>query len=305
MKNIRDFFLLFFFFSLMTYFVMFFKRQENMVQMEDYHILSAFEHSEKYMVICSSDGVTYRLPMEQYLVGALAASIPAEYEPEVLKAQAILLRSSLYGKYEKTTGSEKGKIIELKENEFFRSDRQMQQAWKEQYETNLLKCVEAVTLTQGMYLASDGKAIEGFFHAMSAGKTRDESGLSGEEGYRYLKVAECPENLGAQNYETTQIILQSDVGKLGESQADSGGYILSLKEDGETVMGEDLRSRLGLRSSNYTWETKGENYIFKVKGSGHGFGMDQYYADQLAKKGMNYREILDYFFEEIDYCRVE
>ena len=305
MKNIRDFFLLLFFFSLMTYFIMFFKRQENMVQMEDYHILSALQQNEKYMVICSSDEVTYRLPMEQYLVGALAASIPAEYEPEVLKAQAILLRSSLYGKYEKTTESEKERIVELKENEFFRSDRQMQQAWKEQYETNLLKCIEAVTLTQGMYLASDGKAIEGFFHAMSAGKTRDESGLAGEEEYRYLKAAECPENLGAQNYETTQIILQSDVGKLGGLQADSGGYVLSLKEDGETVMGEELRSRFGFRSSNYTWEIKDESYIFKVKGSGHGFGMDQYYANHLAKRGMNYREILDYFFEEIDYCRVE
>lgn len=305
MKNIRDFFLLFFFFSLMTYFIMFLKRQENMMQMEDYHILSALQQNEKYMVICSSDGVTYRLPMEQYLVGALAASIPAEYEPEALKAQAILLRSSLYGKYEKTTGSEKERVVELQENELFRSDRQMQQAWKGQYETNLQKCVEAVSLTQGMYLASDGGAIEGFFHAMSAGRTRDESGLSGEEGYCYLKVAECPENLGAQNYEMTQIILQSDVGKLGGLQADPAGYVLSLKEDNETVVGEELRSRLGLRSSNYTWEIKGENYIFKVKGSGHGFGMDQYYANRLAKRGMNYREILDYFFEEIDYCRVE
>jgi len=66
-----------------------------------------------------------------------------------------------------------------------------------------------------------------------------------------------------------------------------------------------LREELGLPSSDVTWRVEGDSYIFKTKGKGHGFGLDQYYGNILAKKGKDYREIIEYFFADVTYGRME
>lgn len=299
MKSLRDFFVLFFFFVLLTYFVMFFRRQEMSSVTDSFGTLTEVSHSDRYFVLCGEDEVCLKLPMENYLVGALAASISAEYETEVLKAQAILLRGTLYKEYLESGNT----ILDRTKKQDFWSDAQMQNAWGDSYNENLQRCVDAVVSTQGVYMAYDGNPINGFFHAMSAGKTRGLSQAEDGEDFGYLRATTCPENLSAPEYEQEIIIRCCEVGELGECE--ENGYVISVKRNGEKISGQKLQCELGLQSPAFSWKKEGENYIFTVRGKGHGFGMDQYYANILANKGNGYREILDYFFRNVTYQRVE
>ena len=300
MKSIKEFFVLFLFFSLLTYFVMFFKRQESAQMMDNYGALSEFSHNAGYFVSCREDEVSLSLPVEYYLVGALAASVPVEYEPELLKAQAIVLRSTLCSNFAE------GKYpVSEEEDAGFWSDKEMQSVWGDAYEENVKKCLDAVIRTQGVYLAYNGKPIEGFFHGMSAGQTRDGAELSHTDEYGYLKKADCTDNLAAPEYAEEIKIRVRDVGELKNPVTNESGYVITLQREGENISGEKFQKESSLPSSNVTWERDGEYYIFRSRGKGHGFGLDQYYGNVLAKKGMDYREILAYFFSDITYQRME
>lgn len=300
MKSIKDFFILFLFLILMTYFVMFFKERTDSAILDSYERLSQVSHSDRYFVVRQDEEVSLRLPMENYLVGALAGSICVDYEKEVLKAQAIVLRSTLYGEFR----TQESPVFGAKDGSFW-TDRQMQSAWGDQYEENLQKCVDAVVETQGIYLAYEGEPICGFYHGMSAGKTRSGQELSGEGEYGYLKETECADNLSAEDYELVTKIVADGAGELKNAQTSKEGYLVSVERNGATVSGQEVREALGLVSTNVKWEKDGKFYLFTTRGKGHGFGLDQYYGNVLAQKGMDYREILDYFFADVTYERVE
>lgn len=307
MRNIKEFFILFLFMIWLTCFVMFFKERIDSEIPDVYNNLSEVSHNDRYTVAWQENGVSLRLPIEYFIIGALAATVPVEYEPELLKSQAILLRSTIYKKYKESGIEVEGKNhISLREDEIsFWGDEKMQNIWKTQYEENLQKCMEAVIETQGIYLSYEGHPICGFYHGMSSGKTRSGKELVGEEDYSYLKAMDCVDNLSAPDYETETEIRIDECGILTEEERNEAGYIISVKSNGRSISGEALREKLGLLSSNVTWTKKGDIYLFRTKGKGHGFGLDQYYGNVMAKKGMDYREILDSFFVNTTFQRME
>ncbi|MBQ8527525.1 MAG: hypothetical protein IJ429_03540 [Lachnospiraceae bacterium] len=286
----------------------------NVQILDMYENLSELPHNNHYYVVWKEEGVTLRLPVENFLVGALAASVSVDYETEVLKAQVILLRSTLMKEYVRQREEKKaeGKIPESqeeicldREKGAYWTDSDMQNRWGEHYEELLKKCVSAVTETQGIYLQWEGKPISGYYTGMSAGKTRNGQELSGEENKSYLKQTICAENLSAADYMKEYKIDCEEVGSISDAEMNEEGYVLSIIRDGKRISGEELQEDLGLASSNFTWKTEGENYIFRTNGKGHGFGLDQYYGNVLAKKGKDYREIIDYFFADVSCHRME
>lgn len=271
-----------------------------------YKQLSELPHNGKYYVVLEEEGVNLRLPAENFLIGALAASIPASYEKEVLKAQAILLRSTLFAEYEHGITEENGFCVHMEpDKSSFWTDYKMQSMWGKNYPEYVQKCAEAVAETQGIYLSYNGKAVKGFYHGMSAGRTRDEKELSGSGEYDYLRENMCTDNLSATDYSRVQRIRKTEAGELTERTADEGGYVISVCRDGEKISGEALRESLALASSNFTWEEDGEYYIFTTRGQGHGFGLDQYYGNLLAAEGEDYEQILSYFFADVTFNRME
>lgn len=300
MRNIKEFFVLLLFFSLSAYFILFFKRQENAQILDNYNVLSEFAHNNRYYVICQEEGVSLELPVENYLVGALAASVPMEYEEDLLKAQAIVLRSTLYRKYKE----ENTYRLELQTPEFW-SDSTMQNIWGDRYEEHVKKCLDAVVQTQGVYMHYKGEPAEGFYHGMSAGKTRSGQELGKDGEYSYLKITDCPDNLSALDYEKEIKIPVKSIGKLDNAVRNEGGYVISLQKDGIKISGEEMGREYGFLSSDFTWKEEGDYYFFTIKGKGHGFGLDQYYGNVLAKRGKDYREIIAYFFDDITFERME
>ena len=64
------------------------------------------------------------------------------------------------------------------------------------------------------------------------------------------------------------------------------------------IEGTEIRKIFSLRSSNFDveYDSQKENFIFKVKGYGHGVGMSQTGAQYMAKQGADYQKILSWYY---------
>ena len=156
---------------------------------------------------------------EAFLIGALAAVIPAEYEPEALKAQTVILRSSCVagGHLEETvlengtTGAAQESISQssvsavepriIDSNSGFRTwtrrsasvcGASRQTCWRK-------RCREAVRASSGYVLEWQGAAVSAPFFRLSAGRTRSGTELFGQES-DWCKSIACPVDETAEDF---------------------------------------------------------------------------------------------------------
>lgn len=257
-------------------------------------ILKLEEADSPYITV-ERDGGTKEMSLNEYGIGVLAKEIDADSEMETLKAQAILIRTSIY-----KTLQEEGTNTVLKKNYWTRN--QMETNWEsETYLEKYNKMKEAWESTKGIVLIYEGNLALTPYHKLSNGKTRSGNEVFGSESYPYLQVKECPKDLEAKEAVTTSIIQETDLQVL---ERDSAGYVTKVKCGTEEIKGEEFRSTYHLISSSFELENFDGNTKVTTKGIGHGLGMSQYTAEIMAKDGKNYHEILNYFFEGTSFGEV-
>lgn len=164
-----------------------------------------------------------KIPSELFLVGALAGSIDSNCETEALKAQAVMLRSSLYRKMQQ----EDTKLAELTTaDSSYLSVAEQKNKWGDSYEETEKKLLEAVSQTKGVVAVYEGMPVMGCYHGMSAGMTRDGAELS--DAYGYLKQADCSKNLSAASYIQTTKRRKEQTGELDVASVkkDQQGYVI-------------------------------------------------------------------------------
>ena len=131
-----------------------------------------------------------KIPLEEYLVGMVAATIPGEYEPETMKAQAIILRTFCMNHMKKEEGKKVIYDEELKEYYFSKEERE--EVWGEKVVVYLEKIQKAVRDTKGIILVCDGDIVSPPFCRMSNGSTRDITEyVVQKENYEYMKTVVC------------------------------------------------------------------------------------------------------------------
>lgn len=258
-----------------------------------------------------------RIPLEEYLVGMLAATIPVEYEPETLKAQAILLRSYGLSLMERKNGRKV--ILDSNLSDSYFTAKQCKKLFGEAYETSLNKLTEAVTQTQGLVLVWEENIVAPPYFRLSNGNTRniDEYG-SYKKLFPYLSSQSCPRDVEAQEYahyiqmdeKTFQKKISNMLGiknwqpeKIIVSK-DSSNYVKLLQIGKKQIDGEEFRKTMGLPSSSFSMEKSGEYIEFQMKGLGHGFGFSQNTANEMAKEGKTYKELLNFFFPNLSIERI-
>ena len=253
------------------------------------------------------------ITMEEYLCGYLPLVIPVDYEPECLKAQAVLLRTEVIGELRRQVKQGSREVI-LRKDSYLTYD-QMEEMWGSGYSEYQEKVRQAVSSTQGIYLTSEGLPIEACFFHVSAGTTRSAGEFLGQE-YTYLSGVECPKDYLSPDYlsyaeydkEKLEKLLGGSIIKLIRDEA---GYVewvdIASYETGENASftGEWMRKKLGLSSPCFKIEEEGKKVIFQVKGVGHGFGMSQFSANEMALEGADYQTILSYFFQNITFDKYE
>ncbi|MDY2813427.1 MAG: SpoIID/LytB domain-containing protein [Dorea sp.] len=247
----------------------------------------ADSHVDSTVVQVQTEDGIVKMPIEEYCVGVLAKEIPASYEKEVLKAQAILVRTDVYKKI-KESGSDT-----VLDGEFW-TQKKMEQAWGIKYSQYFHKLKEAWDETEGQVLLyEDELALTPFFR-LSNGCTRDAKEALGSEEYPYLKIVDCPEDIQAEKQIQTTVVDDMDA---EVTSVDTAGYVLNVRVGKENVSGEEFRKNYHLTSGCFTLQRYNGKIRITTRGIGHGLGMSQYSANKMAKKGKTYQEILDYFFE--------
>lgn len=217
--------------------------------------------------------------LKRYCLGLLAKEVSSDYEDEMLKVQAILVRTTVYQQIE-----EQGTIFLAQVN--FEASGDVEKSWYEKLE-------KAWDDTEGKVVMYEEKLALVPFHQVSNGKTRNGEEVLGSSEYPYLQIKECPEDVEASNQMKSQFI---PVKGVEVTKYDSVGYALSVKVGEETCTGENFRSAYGLDSSCFEVQEFEENTRIITKGVGHGLGLSQYTANKMAKQGYSYTEILEYFF---------
>lgn len=242
-------------------------------------IYRAIQRQAQYISVRTGSG-TREMNLEEYVIGVTAAEMPVDYEIEAIKAQMVLVRTNLWRKMQEEKDWNSA-YISLAELELAGVGEKFRRAQKE---------------TEGKVLTWEGKPVMASYHALSAGKTRDARETLQMEDYPYLQSRSCPSDKKSSRYETT-VQIDSSWKDLEILERDSAGYVLRMQL-GDTVMsGEEFRITLGLASSNFRKEVNEDGVFLTTYGIGHGLGMSQFCAQQMALSGKNYKEILGYFFE--------
>lgn len=255
------------------------------------------------------------ISLQKYLIGMLAAQVPVNYESETLKAHAVLVRT-YYELHEKNL-----EVVEADSGAWnYLSEEQMKNLWGEDFEANYRRLERAVAETGNECLYYKGKLAEPYFHAVSAGKTRNGTEVFHSERYAYLSSVSCEKDIRADNYVTiktftkeelkeilqqmgtavTEEAVSDPVGWFEISARDAAGYVTEIKVNQLVMHGENFRTALQLPSGAFVIEEWEDGVRFVCKGLGHGFGMSLYTANELAKEGKSHDEILSCFFADID-----
>lgn len=242
---------------------------------------------ENNYVLVEDDGNQIEMSIEEYCIGKLAKEIPIEYEEEALKAQAVIVRTSVYKKIKET-----GSSIAL-EDEFW-TKKEMESQWGAvSYGRNYKKLENAWHDTEGQVLVYEEELANTPFCRMTNGNTRDGKEVLGAE-YPYLKIKECPLDVEAREQVQTIILDEMDV---EITDSDTAGYITAVRVGQETVSGEEFRNTYSLASSSFTIQRYDGKLRITSRGVGHGLGLSQYSANEMAKTGDTYVDILKNFFE--------
>lgn len=275
---------------------------------------------DEIMVIYESDNGVEKIPLETYMVGALAASIPEDFESETIKAQAVLLRTNILRMYQ--DGEYKGKNeIELKSTgQEYLTVNQMKRKWEGEFGQNYKRLQTLNALVKGEKLCYQGILITAPYFYCSAGSTRSGNEVLGSDDFPYLQPAACRTDLSVEDcgyvitypekefFERVEVLSKSAADKADfwdklELTRDGAGYVDTVSMDGRQFTGEAFRRALGLRSACFEIKQQGDRVKIETRGLGHGLGMSQCYANHMAEQGADYKEILNYFFSGVELVK--
>lgn len=231
------------------------------------YVITIFINGEKI----SADKDT---ALDEYCIGVLAKEVSSDYEDEMLKAQAVIVRTTVYSE-----------IKELNKELLVKPDidagwyKKLKDIWKE---------------TEGQVLLYNNELALLPFHQLSNGKTRSGQEVLGSDAYPYLQVKECPKDVGSDLHMQTKVLSVAGVQILSH---DSAGYVTEVQIVEEKCSGDEFRDTYELASGCFELQEFDGKTRAVTKGVGHGLGMSQYTANEMAKEGKSYKEILQFFYE--------
>ena len=231
------------------------------------YVITIFINGEKI----SADKDT---ALDEYCIGVLAKEVSSDYEDEMLKAQAVIVRTTVYSE-----------IKELNKELLVKPDidagwyKKLKDIWKE---------------TEGQVLLYNNELALLPFHQLSNGKTRSGHEVFESDAYPYLQIKECPKDVGSDLHMQTKVLSVAGVQILSH---DSAGYVTEVQIGEEKCSGDEFRDTYELASGCFELQEFDGKTRAVTKGVGHGLGMSQYTANEMAKEGKTHLDILQYFFE--------
>lgn len=257
--------------------------------------------------------VVESLDLEDYLGGVVPLELNSKWHPEALKVQAVVART--YALYQKTQNSGKDYDLVATTSDQVYGGKGVEDA----------RATEAVRATRGQVLTYAGQVINSVYHSTAAGQTEDVREVWGTD-FPYLHGVACPFDVRSPWYEWDRAVdlveLEKNfrskgfpIGAIATvttyrfSQADRVTRIRILHSKGELILrGDEFRRVLGyttLPSTHFKIDAIGPQIHFTGMGSGHGVGLCQWGAKELAERGFSYERILTYYYPGVQVQDME
>lgn len=258
------------------------------------------------------------VPLEQYVAGVVAGEMPAEFEVEALKAQALAARTYIALRISKKNFSDvpkQGHVTDTVKHQVYLDDKQRRAQWGSSYNWKNERITRAVQETAGQILTYENQPINATFFSTSNGYTENAEDYWGNK-IPYLRSVKVPWDTASPKYETTVTIPIEQAEKrlktklaipTGGSPASwqkvlsrtAGQRVKEIKIGDRTYSGRRVRELLNLNSSHFTLSMDKKNIVVHTLGYGHGVGMSQWGANGMAKEGKKAAEIVTYFYKGV------
>ena len=287
------------------------KQEENKQEEEQYN----YKNYKTIRLLHKDTGEVEEVGLDEYLYHVVSAEMPANYELEALKAQAVVARTYTVYKIQNSKHENADICDDSNCCQAWVSKEERLARWKEtEREDNWKKIKECVDATKGKIITYENKPINAFFHANSGGTTELPVNVWGGTDFPYLQVVETVGEEGYAQYSsevelTKEELIEKLKAKYEDIEIDfekqeelkimeytDSGRVKTVKFGNHELSGVETRTLLGLKSTNFEIIKQDDKIKFTVKGYGHGVGMSQTGADAMAKQGSDYEEIIKHFY---------
>jgi len=239
----------------------------------------------------------------EYLIGVVGAEMPAAFQIEALKAQSVVARTYALKRIEE------GKTLtDSVTTQSYKDNNELKSMWGSSYDTYYQKIKQAVEETKNMTIKYQGQYIDAVYHSTSNGKTEDSKEVWGNE-VPYLKSVDSTWDINSTPYLKT---IEKDINaiwtilgidleydKVQVLTRNESNRVTSVQIGNKSYSGVEFRNLLGLRSADFDIIKDNQNLIITTRGYGHGVGMSQYGANEMAKKGYNYQQIINHYYTNV------
>ena len=279
---------------------------------------TAAVHHDRDVTLTIQDGdTTEQMTLERYLTGVVRGEMPASFEMEALRAQAAAERSYVY--YQLAAGRKDAHpdadfCTDHTCCSAYLSETAAREKWGGDFAPWNTRVEQAVSDTDGQVVLYNGRPILAVFHSSSAGRTAA-AGAVWSGDLPYLVSVDSPEGEETvPNYYSTVTFTAAEAKErllaahpelklsgtpdrwFGAAAENGSGRVETVSVGGTDIEGTELRRIFGLRSACFTVAADSESVTFRVTGYGHGVGMSQYGANQLAREGKTWQEILEWYY---------
>ena len=274
---------------------------------------------EVYKVLDVSTGEVIDVDKLDYIIGAVCAEMPATFETEALKAQAVAAHTYAERQAERERENPDAELCgadfsnDTSKYQGYFTKNQAKQFYGENFEMYYDKISSAAKEVADYIITCNDEPIVAAFHSMSAGKTESAENAWGSP-VDYLVSVDSEYDVSAPKY-LDEAVYEADVLKAmlissfpeikldGDAsgwfeikEVSESGTVLKMVAGGLEISGNDLRTTLSLRSASFEISCEGNTVKFTTKGYGHGVGMSQYGANAMAAEGKSWQEIINHYY---------
>ena len=279
-------------------------------------VVNTAEKQETFLLCNTSTNNVAEISTEEYIFGVVAAEMPALYEEEALKAQAVAAYTFACYRKNKNTDKDYDITDDHLSDQSFITLEEATARWGDNAQLYTEKINKVISEVQDYMITYNNEQILAVYHAISFGNTEDSKNVWGGD-YPYLKSVESYGDKLSDGYISTLSVPEEKFKEtlnskiefkgspqdfLGEINRTQAGGVKHIKICGSKITGSLIRELFGLRSSNFEVEYKDGNFNFTVYGYGHAVGLSQNGADYMAKQGSDFKEILNHYYKN---CKIE
>lgn len=269
---------------------------KNTNEIEQLKMTNDTYNNNSSIILKTDNQITIELSLKDYLLGILATNTINNLELTTLKALCVLYRTYAY--------------MQMKENNFIASTNEYQLykpityyklIWLDNYQNNYNKLYKAINDTECEFITYNDNYILPFIHITNNGKTEKNNKYPYLESRISLWDYSSPYYLQIKDYDYDSI---SNILKLNKEQIknisilelNESNHINKIKIDNKIYNGNEFKNLLDLKSTDINIIINPTYIRFITKGWGNNLGLSQFGANEIAKVGCSYIDIIKYYF---------